>query len=238
MISLESLDAVGHAFGPFSHEQTDAILRLDRNLGAMFAELDRELGSDGWMLALSADHGVNITPEQRRIWGSVEGERVSRERAQQFVDAVNVAAEGITDHNERAAAAAAAAETFDFVRAAYTEREVASFAEGVDSIEGLLALSYVPGRIPAHPFYIRNDAVPELGIYVVLHEDIMMDWGTAIHGSQYDYDRRVPLVFIGGPSTAGKREERVATVDLAPSLLAAWGIARPAGMDGRALIDR
>jgi hypothetical protein len=36
-----------------------------------------------------------------------------------------------------------------------------------------------------------------LGLFIILHDDVMMDWGTAIHGSHYDYDRRVPMAFIG-----------------------------------------
>ena len=55
------------------------------------------------------------------------------------------------------------------------------------------------------------------------------------HGSPYDYDRHVPLVFAGPGIAPGVSSERVATVDLAPSLAAHLGIRVPTELDGRAL---
>ena len=62
-LSLSSNDYIGHAYGPHSHESWDNLLRLDQQLAALFAELDRRAGPDGWALALTADHGVVPLPE-------------------------------------------------------------------------------------------------------------------------------------------------------------------------------
>lgn len=237
-LSLNSLDQIGHAFGPFSHEQTDALLQLDSALGDFFDALDEQVGEGQWVVVLSADHGVNTTPEQRRLWGSVEGRRINQQIAQEVVDRANEAAAAIEDPSMASRAAATAIAGFDFVEAVFTEADVAEFQAGTDSIQGLLALSYVPGRIPAHPFYIRENALAELGVYVVLKEDIMMDWATAIHGSQYDYDRRVPIIVLGGRVAAGRIAQRAATVDIAPTVLDLVGIEPPAAMDGTTLLSR
>lgn len=55
------------------------------------------------------------------------------------------------------------------------------------------------------------------------------------HGSPWDYDRRVPLVFLGGGSPAEVRDEPVRTVDVLPTLLARAGLAVPEGLEGRVL---
>jgi arylsulfatase A-like enzyme len=60
------------------------------------------------------------------------------------------------------------------------------------------------------------------------------DTGTS-HGSPYDYDRRVPLVFYGAGVSRGAVPERAATVDLAPTLAALLGVPAPPDLDGRVL---
>lgn len=69
-LSLSGNDYVGHVFTPKSWEAWDALYRLDANLGAFFADLDRRYGADGWSVVLTADHGVRpdvgrrVMPEQ------------------------------------------------------------------------------------------------------------------------------------------------------------------------------
>src|SRR4051812_50223174 len=63
-VSFSMLDAVGHAFGPRSHEAQDVIVRLDRSIGRLLDVLDKKVGPDNYVVALSADHGVADIPEQ------------------------------------------------------------------------------------------------------------------------------------------------------------------------------
>ena len=59
---------------------------------------------------------------------------------------------------------------------------------------------------------------------------------TATHGSPWDYDRRVPLLFWRRGLTGFEQPQPVETVDIAPSLAALIGLAVPAGaFDGRCL---
>jgi len=71
-LSLSANDYVGHAFGPDSWESWDELARLDAQLAAFMAHLDRRFGRDGWALMLAADHGVAPMPEMigttRRPW--------------------------------------------------------------------------------------------------------------------------------------------------------------------------
>lgn len=231
-ISLNSLDDIGHAYGPYSHEQTDAVLALDHNLAAFMASLDRQVGAGRWVLAITADHGVAPTPEGMRIDGSVEGRRVSSEEALGVAQAAYDAANTVEGRAAKADAAARAIEAFDFVERAFTEAELAGVEPDPGTIEGLFALSHFEGRTAVHPFYFRDLAIADLGVSVLLKEDVMVNWGTAIHGSPYDYDRRVPVLFYGRGVAPCLRYDRAATVDVAPTLAALIGISPSDAVDG------
>jgi arylsulfatase A-like enzyme len=59
---------------------------------------------------------------------------------------------------------------------------------------------------------------------------------TATHGSAWDYDRRVPLMFWRKGMTGFEQPAPVDTVDIAPTLAALLHLAVPAGsFDGRCL---
>ena len=69
-ICLNAHDYAGHVFGPDSWESLDLTLRLDRALGELFAELDRTVGSDGWALVMTSDHGATPLVERSKIDGA------------------------------------------------------------------------------------------------------------------------------------------------------------------------
>ncbi|MCK5945068.1 MAG: alkaline phosphatase family protein, partial [Planctomycetes bacterium] len=72
-VSFSATDVVGHYFGPESVEARDALLRLDGELGQLFAMLDEQVGAGRWSLFLTADHGVGPTPERARANGVAAG---------------------------------------------------------------------------------------------------------------------------------------------------------------------
>lgn len=61
-VSLSSTDYFGHYYGPDSMEAADGVVRLDRSLQRFLDILDRRFG-DRVTVALTADHGVQSTPE-------------------------------------------------------------------------------------------------------------------------------------------------------------------------------
>ncbi|MFN2567213.1 MAG: alkaline phosphatase family protein, partial [Gemmatimonadaceae bacterium] len=62
-ISLSTMDAVGHRYGPDSREVHDMFLRLDRYLGTFIDSLYRLRDSSTIAIALTADHGAAPYPE-------------------------------------------------------------------------------------------------------------------------------------------------------------------------------
>jgi predicted AlkP superfamily pyrophosphatase or phosphodiesterase len=58
----------------------------------------------------------------------------------------------------------------------------------------------------------------------------------ATHGSPWDYDRRVPIIFWRPAMTQAARDEAVETVDIMPTLAAMIGLpVQPGSIDGKCL---
>jgi hypothetical protein len=69
VVSFSSNDPIGHAWGPDSHEVLDVTLRSDAIMAELLAFLDRQVGKDQYLLAVTADHGVCPMPEVSRAKG-------------------------------------------------------------------------------------------------------------------------------------------------------------------------
>jgi arylsulfatase A-like enzyme len=66
-------------------------------------------------------------------------------------------------------------------------------------------------------------------------EDYAAAAGVISYGSLYNYDACVPLFFYGPQFRAGVFDESVESVDLAPTLARAIGVAKPSSSTGRVL---
>ena len=87
--------------------------------------------------------------------------------------------------------------------------------------------SYFPGR--------SGDLVVLLGRAVMPIPDPGRGY-VATHGSPWDYDRRVPILFWRRGLAGFEQPAPVETVDIAPTLAALLGLKVPAGeFDGRCL---
>ena len=63
-ISYSSTDIAGHAFGPYSKEIEDMYIRLDLDIARLLKFLNKSYGKNGYVLFLTADHGVVPVPQQ------------------------------------------------------------------------------------------------------------------------------------------------------------------------------
>ncbi len=94
------------------------------------------------------------------------------------------------------------------------------------------------GKTPA--FFARNDFDAERSgdAFLIPKPNVLMHWDPergSGHGSQYDYDTQVPLIFWGAPFRASERTEPSAPYDLAPTLAELLGVALP-DATGRSLL--
>ena len=121
----------------------------------------------------------------------------------------------------------AARVTIPFGAAADTFSEVESGVPS-DSFQVLFAHSHSRTRTVG--------PAARTGVYVRYEPNVLSSsTSRASHSTPYYYDRHVPLIFLGGRIQTGVSADRVATVDVAPTL--AWLIGTPApdDLDGSVL---
>jgi predicted AlkP superfamily pyrophosphatase or phosphodiesterase len=241
LISLSNGDYAGHRYGPDSVETHDYYLRTDLALGELIADLDRQFGAD-YTLILTSDHGVAPMPEYSDIPGAGRFDfkvELPKLLAQAVADlelspaptltithGVDLQFASTVPEAERARLRARLAELLradERIADAWTRDELASpppretpQREHADAWRR----SFHPDR--------SSDVLIQLAPGVVTYPE-----GTG-HGTPYAYDQHVPLI-VRGPGWAGTSSERVATVDIAPTIAALLGVPAPDDLDGRAL---
>lgn len=62
-ISYSTPDIIGHAFGPYSVEIEDTYIRLDLEIKKLIKEIEAQVGSDDFVMFLTADHAVVPVPQ-------------------------------------------------------------------------------------------------------------------------------------------------------------------------------
>lgn len=245
-VGLSASDYIGHAYGSGGLEQCLNMMSLDRDLGDFLGVLDG-FGVD-YMVMLTADHGILDVPERRSVAGA------SRLDVSLTLDALNerigarlgpatpaLIGEGIGDlYLDRALAPAVRARVLDeAVRILSVHPQVHSVLRGMD-----LARMRLPTGDPARwtvPQRVRAsyDTRRSGDLIVVLKEQVTPiavpgPTYAATHGSPWDYDRRVPIMFWRNGARAVERPEAIDTVDILPTLAAMIGLDVPSReIDGR-----
>ncbi len=240
-VSFSSLDLVGHAFGPRSHEVQDLLLRLDVTVGTLLDALDQRLGRGNYVLALSADHGVATIPEQISPSGRQTGKQaidaLEKALSPAFGDSKVVSAvaytdvylsRGVYDRLKRDARLMRAA--FDALMALPGTARVFRREE----LEGSAARSSSDPQLRAAALSYREERSGDL--ILVPRENWILAAAATTHGTLYDYDQRVPLFFYGAGITGGRYSQTSSPADIAPTFasLARIQIART---DGRVLSE-
>jgi predicted AlkP superfamily pyrophosphatase or phosphodiesterase len=238
-IAVKSVDRIGHDYGPLSQEQLDNLVRLDRLLGELFSTLDRTVGRERYVVALSADHGAPNVVEYELEQGR-EARRLSEKEIQTLLDDVASYVDAYDGSDEELPEGIARElERADFVARAMTPRELA----GTDPADEILRLhrnAYVPGRSTTFPLWTDEvlygaftDAHPvNWGIVVEYAEQVQLYTARSAHGSAYLYDCEVPIVFMGGGLRPGVASGSARTIDIAPTLAALAHIDYPSTVDG------
>jgi predicted AlkP superfamily pyrophosphatase or phosphodiesterase len=233
-VTLPAVDAVGHTFGPNSPELVDAVVRLDRSLGALLDFVDERIGLDRVVVSLSSDHGVGPIPELLQRRGDEQALRLDDETALCFQSV----GEALTARfgNERWIEAG-----LYFDRPLLAEHGI-DRAELADAVRSILETCRGIARVHfgdeleargagelddvARLFYNSYHSERSGDLVVQLEPNALATWSAmASHGSPYLYDTHVPWL-LRLPDGGGARVigERVHTIDVVPTLLALTGL--------------
>jgi predicted AlkP superfamily pyrophosphatase or phosphodiesterase len=249
-LGLSSTNALEHAFGNSGPEMLDQIRRLDRRLGLF---LDRiQSGGRSVVVVLSADHGGLDFAERLQDQG-IPAKRIdieawikdlqSKVRNQLHLDK-DVLLVG-DDHDpdqlylnpvvarQLGGRKELIAKVISIVRSMPDIAVVASY----DEIAALPAKRFEDPREESLLYRLKFSAAPERAGDILLAFQAMVERGgppledPAQHGSAYDYDRRVPIIFWG-PWLGEHRMDPASTVDIAPTLAKELGIEPEERLDG------
>jgi predicted AlkP superfamily pyrophosphatase or phosphodiesterase len=248
-LSFSASDYVGHRFGNGGPEDCVQMAALDQTLGRLFARLDAL--HVPYVVALSADHGAFDAAERAktryqdayRLDSAAFGKAlVAALKTQLGVsDAVQASdvqqiyvkpARGTPDFARVQQAAVAWLKQRPEVAAVYTADEVAAAAPAPGKPVDQLTLleryheSYAADR--SGDIFVAFKPHASFGVPSAPAASV------AGHGTPWDYDRQVPMLFWWRGVTPEQRPEAVETVDIAPTLAAITGVATPA-IDGKCL---
>jgi hypothetical protein len=225
---------LGYETGSRSLLMQQMVLQLDREIEALLADLGRAVGETGFALALAGGHGLPPEPTaESRARMAVSGEAVAQSIAkaldvnkfgavQKYVyPFLYLDTSGWRDPEPVRLAAARAALEYPAVANYYT-------AGGACSIAGEWQRRF---RNSFHP---RRSGDAMLSYQPEYIEDFGQGRGVS-YGSLYNYDVRVPLFLYNPPFRAGVYESPVESVDVAPTLARAMGVAAPSSSVGRVL---
>jgi predicted AlkP superfamily pyrophosphatase or phosphodiesterase len=243
-VSFSSNDYVGHAVGPDDPAVRDISIRTDRLLGKLFAEVDKRVGAGNTLVILTADHGVAPVPEVNQARKMPGGRLKGAELTAKINDAITlrfgpgkwllagsssiylnldlIRAQKLDAADVERAAAQAALETPHIARA-YTRSQLLNGQVQQDAISRAFSLGFFG---------------PRSGDVFVLQEPYyLFESGGTSHGTPYDYDNHVPVIFQGPGIKPGKYSTRVAVNDIAPTLAEILNVEQPSGSIGRILSE-
>lgn len=246
IVSLSTHDYINHGFGPESRLSHDHLLQLDRRLERFFRDLDASVGKERYLALLTADHGFMQAPEVSQAQGRDAG----RVNGGQLVARLNA---GLSERFGKGQwALGMSAQALVLNRALIAERKVDAPALREEARRLLLdekavAAAYLRDEIESAsrigaPFFesVRKtwDRERSADIAVVLKPYWMYSSSTSMttHGSPHAYDTQVPILLYGPRwIAAGRIDQHVEVVDIAPTLANLLRVPAPSSSEGRLL---
>jgi predicted AlkP superfamily pyrophosphatase or phosphodiesterase len=244
-VSFSSNDYVGHAVGPDDPAVRDISIRTDRLLGKLLDYVNGQVGKENTLVVLTADHGVAPVPEVNEA-RKMPGGRLSEARlSQKISDALakrfgpgkwllpgsatmqyfnlELIKTRKLDRDEVERVAAEAVSTEEHIARVYTRHDILGGQVQRDEV----------GRAVSLGFY-----GPRSGDLIILQEPYyLFDATGTSHGTPYDYDTHVPIIFLGPRIRAQAYSQRVAVNDVAATLAAILQIEQPSASIGRVLSE-
>lgn len=234
-VAFSANDNVAHHYGPDSVEGLEVLRALDFEIGRLLDGLDARVGKDRVVLALSADHGflplasavrVADTEIVDELNATIDAELLRKDapRLVHRLDSCSL----YLDRSQFARQGAPGAKRV----LAIVRRELETTWKKVVLRTFVVHGSFRGRRKDDLARQAWNDRVVGRAgdLYVVLRPGVLIDpykgKGTS-HGTPWDYDTHVPLIFWGGGIVPRRFNAPCAPYDLAPTLASRLGITLP-----------
>lgn len=242
-ISYSTPDYVGHQFGPHSLELEDTYIRLDRDLQHLFQELDKSTGKGNYTVFLTADHAAVSVPaylnDHKLPGGYFETDSIknylSKALNTKYGNAkwIEVIANNHIFLNHLALDSAKIERekiVDDIKRYLLPLKEVDKAIAGKDLANGIFSEGV--------EYLVQNGYHQKLsGDVVIIPKPGYIDYpeqGTT-HGSPYNYDTHVPLLWYGWGIKKGESIKKVNITDIAVTLSFLLDIQQPSASTGKVI---
>ena len=245
-VGFSATDVIGHTYGPESQEIMDQLLRLDAVLEKLFQAIDGSVGLANTLVVLSADHGSLPLVENLRRQG-IEARRASpdilKDAVQEALDRRFPGVQGLmayfaTDiyldeevirknRLDRATVERTAIEALmstGLVEKVYTHSDLMT-TYSADPQMRLFQNAFFQPRSPHLNVLVKK--------YVYLNSQV----GGTGHGTAHDYDRHIPVIFMGQKIKPGIYQAECGPEDIAPTLAHLLGLTYPREYDSRLLLE-
>jgi predicted AlkP superfamily pyrophosphatase or phosphodiesterase len=246
-LGFSSTDVIGHTYGSDSQETMDQLLRLDLVLDKLFKQIDSRVGLDNTLVVMTADHGSLPLVEALKAKG-VDAQRaapaVLQTAVKQALDQRFGVIENLfvfsapdvyfneetlrlrqIDRKDAEAVATEALMRTGLVEKVYSHADLASTAPSSDPFLPLFRNAFYAPRSP------------HLNVLLKKHVYLSSLVGGTGHGTAYDYDRHVPIVFMGSAVKPGQYNQPSGPEDIAPTLALMLGLEFPREADSRLLSE-
>lgn len=226
-ISFSSPDIIGHAYGPRSIEIEDVYLRLDKDIETLLNYLDLEVGKNNYTIFLTADHGGGDVPnhlkDNKVPAGYMKENKLKREINNYFLKTyqdtlllANLSNEQVYLNEQRLSELK--------LERNKVEMDLCQFLIKQNGI----AEAY-PSRVLMNEAFTGNDYRVLLqngfnhqlsGNVVFIYQPAYMDHGEkgTTHGSGYNYDTHVPIIFYGKGIHKGDTYKYTTITQIAPTV--------------------
>ncbi|WP_291836759.1 alkaline phosphatase family protein [Brevundimonas sp.] len=249
-VSLSGTDRIGHSFGTQGPEMCEQMYRLDAALGRFLQRLPQ-----GSIVVLTADHGGSDFVERLAVRGYPHAHRADPQRLANIngalkarfgldYDPLSSGGSGLMvgDKDHKGLPEPLRTRIIEAALPLLRANADVAFAESRDV---LLAEPLPPATLTPDLMTVRQrmrlSAVAERSpdLIIALAENVVSGGrvgGTiANHGTPWDYDRRVPIIFWWPGAQGQERFLPIRTIDIAPTLAPIVGVQTPAGLDGRCI---
>ena len=243
-IGFSAIDWMIHDYGPFSQEIMDAFIKLDKYLGNFIEFIDKSVGLNNVEFVLTSDHGSLPLPEYVIEQGGNAG-RINKEHLKEAYEWIDEEIEGKIGKNFYSRSGGNFFLDLDRLKKADIDpRVIYDIVQNyLPKVEGIERMIYKEDIIAStatdkitHRLQnmIHPHKTPEIFPIVTKGYLYKSPYGTS-HGSPYDYDTHVPLIFSHIHSQRFLNATPRATVDIAPTIAQRLGVQIPEYCDGTAI---
>ncbi len=248
-ISFSSTDLAGHIYGPQSIEVQDIYLRLDRDIEEILENLDKEVGEDSYVVFLTADHAAAYTPnflKSMKVPAGLFDYKAQKENFKNHLNTKFGAKDWVQKFDDQNI-------YFDKKLIAENKLELETFEEeaikfyrkidGVFDVFSMNELVEEGGKNHAQQMWLNGYYHKRSGDILISLKPNWIDkgWyekGGSSHGSVYNHDTHVPVLFYGAKIPRGKyTSRRINITDIAPTITNILGIQKPNGSTGEPILE-